>query len=230
MHPLSETFDAGRALFARNPSVAALADPDIPVSAKLAVLPTMSFWVLGFGDAMALLRTSCGDTPLDEILRQHAEEDAEHWRWFVMDLETLAGRGIGASSVADALLQQWGPVTEPVRACAWTLHHLLRAHSDPVIRLGVLEACEHGFEAFMSCIRPVVKASGQYDDLRYLGAVHDDAEAGHALHELEDPFETVDWSTRDIGEIRRIVEEMYRRLDAMHTCYDVAIRAAARRA
>ena len=36
----------------------------------------------------------------------------------------------------------------------------------------------------MDSMRPVVQAAGQYGQLRYLGAVHDDAEAGHALHAL----------------------------------------------
>ena len=44
MHPLTATFEAGRARLARNPAIAALADPDTPVSAKLAVVPTMAFW------------------------------------------------------------------------------------------------------------------------------------------------------------------------------------------
>ncbi len=226
MHPLTETFEAGRARLAANPSVAALADPDTSTSAKLAVVPTMAFWVLAFGDAMALIRRTAGETPLDAILRQHAQEDAEHWRWFVADLEALASRGVGARSVGDALLRQWGPANAPVRECAWTLHHLLRTHSDPVVRLGILEACEHGFEAFMDSVRPVVKSAGQYMELRYLGAVHDSAEAGHALYEMADPFESADWSVRDVHAIRRVVETVYERLDGMHTCYAVAIAAA----
>ena len=226
MHPLSKTFEAGRALLAANPSVAALADPAISLSSKLTVVPTMAFWVLGFGDAMALLRSSAGDTALDALIRQHAEEDSEHWRWFVSDLETLSSRGIGARSMADAMLRQWGPATEPVRACAWTLHHLLRAHADPVVRLAIIESCEHGFEAFMNSMRSVVREAGQYHDLRYLGAIHDHAEAGHALHEAEDPFDSVDWSKRDIAAVQELVELMYARLDGMHSCYATAIAKA----
>jgi hypothetical protein len=226
MHPLAATFEAGRARLAANPAVAALANPETSTSAKLAVVPTMSFWVLGFGDAMALIRRTGGDTPLDGVVRQHAMEDAEHWRWFVADLESLASRGVGARSVGDALLRQWGPETAPVRECAWTVHHLLRAHTDPVVRLAILEACEHGFEAFMDSMRPVVQASGQYTELRYLGAVHDSAEASHALHEADDPFEDVDWSGRDVDALRLLVETVYDRLDGMHACYAVAIAAA----
>ena len=39
MHPLTKTFEAGRALLAANPSVAALADPVISLSSKLTVVP-----------------------------------------------------------------------------------------------------------------------------------------------------------------------------------------------
>ena len=226
MHPLTPTFEAGQRLLAENSSVAAFADPDIPAAAKLAVVPTMAFWVLAFGDAMTLIRRTAGDHPLSPILRQHAEEDAEHWRWFVADLEALASKGIGAASVGDALLQQWGGATAPVRECAWVVHHLLRAHTDPVIRLAILEACEHGFEAFMDSMRPVVQEAGRYHQLRYLGAIHDQAEAGHALHELDDPLEGADWGSRDVDEIKRIVEQVYRCLDGMHSCYTVAIQRA----
>ena len=64
------------------------------------------------------------------------------------------------------------------------------------------------------------------DDLRYLGSIHDEAESGHALHELEDPFESVDWSSYDVAAIQGLVAEMYARLDDMHTRYAVAIEAA----
>ena len=226
MHPLFQTFEAGRQLLAANPSVSAMADPNTSVSAKLTVVPTMAFWVLAFGDAMALIRRTAGETPLDTILRHHAEEDAEHWRWFVADLEVLASQGIGASSVGDALLRQWGPDNAPVRECAWTVQHLLRTHEDPAIRLAILEACEHGFEAFMDSMRPVVRSAGQYLKLSYLGAVHDQAEASHALHELDNPFGVVDWSARDVEHIQKVIRTVYRRLDDMHTCYAVAISRA----
>ena len=121
------------------------------------------------------------------------------------------------------MLRQWGPTNEPVRARAWTLHHLLRTHTNPVVRLAILEACEHGIEAFMSCIRPVVRAANRYGELRYLGAIHDHAESNHTLHEMDDPFETVDWSAQDVTGIRRSVEQMYARIDGMHSCYAVAI-------
>ena len=226
MHPLTSTFKRGQQLLAANSSTAALADPSTSAAAKLAIVPTMSFWVLAFGDAMALIRRTAGQHPLDDVLRQHAEEDSEHWRWFVSDLETLASQGIGAASVGAALLRQWGQATAPVRECAWTVHHLLRAHTDPVIRLAILEACEDGFEAFMNSMRPVVRASGQYLKLRYLGEIHDLAEAGHTLHDLEDPLEQVDWSTRNVEQIKEVVLQVYRCLDDMHSCYTVAIERA----
>ena len=225
MHPLQSTFDAGKQQLANNPSVALLADPSVPWSAKLVVVPTMSFWVLAFGDAMALLQTTDGNTSYDALVRQHAAEDSEHWRWFLQDLESLAVQGIGAGSMHDAMLRQWGAGTAAVRACAWTLHHLLRAHSDPVVRLAVLEACEHGFEAFMDSMRPVIQGAGKYVELRYFGAVHDHAEAAHALHGVCDPFDTVDWTTRDVAQVQAVVAEMYDRLDGMHSCYAEAIRA-----
>lgn len=226
MHPLATTFEAGRARLAKNPAVTALADPETSTSAKLAVVPTMAFWVLGFGDAMALIRRTAGDSPLDAVVRQHAQEDAEHWKWFVSDLEALASQGVGARSMADAFSRMWGPDTAPVRECAWTVHHLLRTHTDAAIRLAILEACEHGFEAFMDSMRPVVQAAGQYGELRYLGEIHDDAEAGHALHEGDDPFAAIDWSGHDVDAVRQTVETVYDRLDGMHSCYAVAIAAA----
>jgi len=186
----------------------------------------MSFWVLAFGDAMAWVRRTAGDSELDAMLCTHAEEDAEHWKWFIEDLETLAAQGVGLRSVGDALLRQWGPDTAAVRECAWVVHHLLRTHDDPVIRLGILEACEHGFEAFMDSMRPVIRGAGQYRALRYFGEVHDHAEAGHALHELADPFESVDWSCRDVERVCRTVQTVYDHLDAMHSSYAVAIAAA----
>lgn len=229
MHPLAATFASGQRCLAANPSVDLLADPTIPWSAKLVVVPTMAFWVLAFGDAMALLQATGGDTPHDALVRQHAAEDAEHWRWFLQDLESLATQGIGAASMHDAMLRQWGPATAAVRECAFTLQHLLRTHRDPVVRLALLEACEDGFAAFMDSMRPVVQGAGKYIELRYFGALHDDAEAGHTVQGVADPLQGVDWSTRDVGAVRAAVAQMYDRLDGMHTCYAEAIQAACER-
>jgi len=228
MHPLTSTFEAGKTLLANNPAVPALANPETPIAAKMAVVPTMSFWVLAFGDAMSWVRQTVGETELDHILATHAEEDAEHWRWFIADLESLAAQGLGLHSVGEALLRQWGPETAPVRECAWVVHHLLRTHTDPVIRLGIVEACEHGFEAFMDSMRPVIREAGQYTTLRYFGEIHDHAEADHAMHELADPFDGVDWADRDVDAVRDIVRTVYAHLDAMHRTYAVAIAAASR--
>lgn len=226
MHPLKATFQAGQQRLADNRSVTALADPTISWSAKLVVVPTMSFWVLAFGDAMALLQATGGTSPHDALVRQHASEDAEHWRWFLEDLDSLAAQGIGAASMRDAMLRQWGPTTAAVRECAWTLQQLLRTHHDPVVRLAVLEACEDGFAAFMDSMRPVIRGAGKYVELKYFGALHDQAEAGHAMHKLADPFLDVDWTRRDVSEVQAAVEQMYDRLDRMHTCYAESIEAA----
>lgn len=228
MNPLSDAFAAGKRLLADNPSVATLADPSVGVLPKLTVLPTMAFWVLAFGDAMALLGRTTGETRAHHQLRQHASEDSEHWRWFLQDLALLAKHGVGPSAAEDVLAIHWGPETRAVREAAWTLHHLLRKHADPVARLAILEACEHGFDAFMSSIRPVVQAWEHYDELAYLGAVHDEAEAGHALHAEEDPFDGVIWEDRDVAAIVRDVQAMYRALDGLHSAYDDAVRAALR--
>ena len=115
---LEAVFAQGRARFAANASVAKLADPEVPIPAKLAVVPVMAFWVLAFADAMALLGEDTGDSPLHDRVRQHASEDAEHWRWFLTDLESLAGQGLGAQSVADAYRRAWDPLVAPVRQSA----------------------------------------------------------------------------------------------------------------
>lgn len=228
MHPLVETFEVGRARLVANPASAILANPAVSVEAKLTVVPTMAFWVLGFGDAMALLRRTSGSGALDRLVEQHAQEDAEHWRWFVADLESLASEGIGSRSMSDALLRQWGQATAPVRECAWTVHHLLRTHPDALSRLIVLEVCEHGFEAFMDSMRPVVQEAGYYERLRFFGAIHDAAEASHTLHETSDPLESVDWSGLDVEALRHLAETVYDCLDGMHGCYAQEIAAAHR--
>lgn len=227
VNPIQDALNSGRQLLADNPSVAVFADTSISLEHKLAVLPHMSFWVLGFADAMALLRCKPGEDSITHMVRQHADEDADHWRWFVSDLSNLAKAGIGAGSFENLLLQQWGPTTEPVRNCTWQLHSLLRNSQDPVVWLTIIECCEAGFDAFMSCVRPVIQEAGQYGKMHYFGKEHDHAEAGHSMHDHENPFESVVWTQERHTKALAAATTMNPALDRMHTSYANVVLGAA---
>lgn len=226
MNLIQSALDDGRQKLANNSSVEVFADANVTTKSKLAVVPHMAFWVLGFADAMQFLLRHAGDDPVSKVVRQHASEDADHWKWFVSDLVQLQQIGVGSASFEDALLLQWGTTTEAVRECAWQLHSLLRSSHDPAVWLTVIECCEAGFDAFMSSMRPVIVAADRYTSLAYFGQEHDHAEAGHTIHEASDPFVTIAWTEERSRQAVAAAQHMFAALERMHSSYGEVVRAA----
>ena len=51
--------------------------------------PSMSYFVLGFRDILELAKRPNPKTELDFSINVHCEEDKEHWKWFLGDIQKL---------------------------------------------------------------------------------------------------------------------------------------------
>ena len=168
--------------FKCNRLVDALGDDKISLSSKLACIPYLSFFVLGFKDCMALLRARSPISDLDRIVQHHAEEDAEHWRWFLADLDTLNIDGIADRRPTEILSDLWSDERRAVREAVYAVSHCIQVHESPALRLIMVEVIEAGYALFTHSMSPVMSEAGLYDKLLYFGHTHNHAEAAHDLH------------------------------------------------
>jgi len=206
---------------------------ELPWQVKLACFPKLGFWVLGFADAMAYLLEDSGTGKGAEAVRTHAFEDAEHWRWFLQDLAQLEQAGVCLPEDGATLGAQWAPQAQPVRAMVYAVMAALRSTPEATLRMVALEVCEDGYAAFSDAMTPVVEAAGLFEGLHYLGQTHTSAEAAHEGHQHGEAWPPEGWE--DLSEARQseacaLAENLYMRLDAMHSVFADAIEAAAARA
>lgn len=66
-----------------------LRETDNITKTSFGFVPTMTFFVLGFRDILESMRIKNPKTAVEKMLNTHCEEDSEHWRWFIDDLDTL---------------------------------------------------------------------------------------------------------------------------------------------
>src|SRR5690348_15890972 len=56
---------------------------------RFAFVPAQLFLVLGFRDILSFLKVANPKTDLDALINVHCQEDLDHWKWYLEDLEML---------------------------------------------------------------------------------------------------------------------------------------------
>ncbi len=220
--------DAARRDLAQTAFLRRLASDTVSVEEKLAFVPAMAFFIMGFRDILGFMAYPRPSTPLQVQVNRHCDEDADHWAWYVGDLERL---GHGFSTWGDDLEsffdRLWGDDTRACRDLIYTTHHYVRASEDPVIRLIVIEVMEATFAAFIDALH-TVDFDGLCDrELRFFGSAHRNAEASHELGSWVGGRHTdavldrlaLDEDTRELGS--KIVNELFCKFDEMFNQWDL---------
>ena len=205
-----------------------LADPNINVNDKLECIPLLSFFVLSFKDCMAMLQSPNPTSALEQVVNAHALEDADHWKWFLQDLNTLDIDGITTRPATEVLGELWSESRAPIRDAVYAIAGYIQQHTNPVFRLLLIEVIEDGYGAFARHMGPVMQEADLYDKLLYFGHTHNEAEAAHEIH--QEPLTVSDLykqlAAPDQEQALAMVTDVYNRIDAMHTCFANAITPA----
>ena len=182
---------------------------------------------MGFKDCMAMLRDREPVSKLDALVQHHAEEDAEHWRWFLNDLNTLNIDGIAQRPPTEILYDLWSDERRAVREAVYAVSHCIQYYQSPAIRLILVEVIEAGYACFTQAMSPVMEKAGLYDQLQYFGHTHNHAEASHELHQnahddaLEQALSSLNSEQRDAA--MTMIDDIEEKIDLMHSCFARAI-------
>lgn len=149
-----------------------------PEQDALSFAPSMSYFVLGFRDILALAKRKQPKTELDEAINHHCEEDREHWKWFLSDIQKM---GYLDTTPEKFLFRIWSDQEQTPRQMIYHITHLIQSEIDSRLILTMIECLEAAFAVFIETLKPQLVKRGFYEKLIYFGQQHDLGEQSHAM-------------------------------------------------
>lgn len=148
----------------------------------LTFVPAMTFFVLGFRDVLSYLKRANPENIWDHSINIHCDEDANHWLWFIEDLQKIGVKETAwGKDFAELLTATWSETGYASRDMVYTLIHYAKTNSDPFVNLAMIESLEAAFAVFINALMPQIENRGWQNDLRYFGSRHHEDESNHAL-------------------------------------------------
>ena len=197
-----------------------LTDTSISKEEKLKCIPSMTIFIMGFKDAMKLIKFKNPQSKIEKMVNTHADEDSSHWRWFLNDLKYLNQKVI-RKGFTEVLAEMYKNEYMPVRSAVYTLMHYIKQYDDPIFRVMILEVLESGYEAFAQDMNPVIQEAGLYENLEFFGRKHNQAEADHEMDhvsEKEDDLENLlkNLSSTHLVQLESMLKDLYKNIYTMH--------------
>lgn len=212
MRKVIQVIDQRTEAFKQQPLFAFLKDKSIDPADRLAFAPSVAHYVVTFGDVCRnVLREDPPRDKLQEIVNAQADEESEHWKWFLSDLGKLGYDPMVRYS--DALKFIWSDESARSRMLAYKLcRHALGA--DSLHKLVVVHCAEATANV---TIKHVVMAGKDWTEkyqrkLAFFGGGHDEVEDDHTL-----------WTEETLTMLDEMVlgSEVREELIAMvHECFD----------
>jgi len=164
-----------------------LADESIEGYERLSFTPAMLSYLMGFKDVLASLSRPAASTELDDMINAYCMEDAEHWRWYLADLQRLGFKlDSWGTSIPTFCNEVWGEQTKANRDTIFALLYYSRLSSDPLLALTLVQIFEATGVVFIGHTRRGAAALGMDDELLYFGRLHFEEEFSHSVqsHDL----------------------------------------------
>ena len=163
-----------------------LSNESVAPDFRLSFTPSMLYYLMGFKDVLEALAVKKPKTELDKMINAYCMEDAEHWRWYLSDLQKL---GYSLDSWGKTIPQfcntVWSKETKINRATIFTLIKYAYATNDPLVKLILIQIFEATGVLFIGHTRKAAIAMGKDEDLFYFGRVHYEEEFGHTVQSTD---------------------------------------------
>jgi hypothetical protein len=187
---------------------------DEPLSQVLPFASMITFWVMGFQDALRLNVEHMSDPWLKEVAEHHWHEDSGHDAWFLKDLLLIEG---SLPAVRD-LFSKRCRVTRDVTYAL--IAESFRAQED-IERITLILIWESAARASFPSVLEYLERMGVGEKFQYFGPKHLDAESEHEVFEqdMQDALAAIKLSdhTRDrcIAMVSRCYDALVKLLDSI---------------
>jgi len=196
----------------KHPFFQFLRDDSIPAEERLAYAPYSAFFILTFADVNRFLLPDKASTdPLQQLVNRHAAEDAQHWVWYLADLESLGWSP--QARFTDVLRFVWGDTGHHMREAGYFLAHSV-IEASPMLKVALLEGMEAAGRVWLTATAPVSRGLGSKHKLVYFADHHLERETGHIIGSSNQELESITLTDDVRAEAERLIRELYRRLIA----------------
>ena len=181
MQELFLTVRDRRAKLEKTEFIQLLSDTSADVGARLAYVPDMLFFIMGFKDILHDLQREGATDEVQQQVNEHCEEDNGHWKWFLRDLDVIQVRNNYLRQPNYKLFSElWSDETFPIRDVVYATLHYAKAAPTAAHRMVILEVIEAVFSVYVEHMTVLVNQLGKYEEWKFFGRVHYDAENGHS--------------------------------------------------
>ncbi|MFT7389532.1 MAG: hypothetical protein ACI8VC_002801 [Candidatus Endobugula sp.] len=143
-------------------------------------VPHMTFLVLGFRDILEAVKVAKPVSECELALNAHCLEDAEHWRLFIEDLQTLQmDTDYWGGDISTILSTLWSEEDYPIRELVYRVTHHIYNAQTPEEKMLIIECLESSFSIFITSLNMITHQNGYYKKLKYFGEEHYEDEANH---------------------------------------------------
>ncbi len=180
----------------------------------------LTFWVMGFQDALRMNRSRVRSEPFVTIVEHHLEEDSGHEQWFWRDAAQL--------SALRPVEWYFGGAAARVRQLTFEIvSEVFRAESDAA-RLAFLLALEGSGEEFFSRVVGYFQRTEVADRLAYFAQSHRTVEREHEMFEREvhETLTTVAVGPAEREECLGVVERIFSSFERMSVALEEGLQAA----
>ncbi len=155
---------------------------DVPGAEKLSFAPAMAFFIMGFRDILCSLKQRNPTTWAAKIVNQHCDEDADHWRWYIEDLEKLGfDHTVWGGDLSGLFSRMWSDETRESRNLVYLTMYHVRSAPSPEVLLVIIEVMEATFGVFSDALHRALQGMPAYSNLKYFGHTHRQEEESHAI-------------------------------------------------
>jgi hypothetical protein len=181
MQELFHTIRERRANLEESSFIQFLSDTTSDPQARLAYVPDMLFFIMGFKDILHGLKIENTTDELQLEVNEHCDEDNGHWKWFLRDLEVIQVSNNYLSQPNFKLFSElWSDENYVIRDMVYETIHYSKMVNSAAHRMVILEVIEAVFSVFVENMTVLVNQLGKYEEWKFFGRVHYDAENGHS--------------------------------------------------
>jgi hypothetical protein len=202
--------------FAALPIFQYLQDQQIAPKQRLCWLPCLAPLSLGFGDLWRdiLYRQDNQGNPLQVLINQHTKEDANHWKWYIGDIQKLGFlEDLRFSQTLDFL---WNAKTPQTRLVCLKIAGLTYK-AEPAVVLAAIEALEATANVVFSLTAQVIQELpiDERAGLRYFSSVHLLEDSSHSIFDTDQQLvENIVLSEAQRQQAIAVVEEIFESFEA----------------
>lgn len=218
MHRIINIIEKKKTVLAEGNLFKWLSDDSVNGYERLSFSPSMLYYLMGFKDVLNTLLRKNPQNMLENHINAYCGEDAEHWRWYLRDLETLEySINTWGKNIPEWCNNVWGNQVQPNRQTIFHLINYAMLSDDPLFSITLIMIFEATGVVFIGHTRKAAIAIGMDDKLKYFGKVHYEEEFGHTVQAKD--FENYKMSDETFALAVPMIEKLFSDYDMLFDCW-----------